>query len=247
MIKYCLLLFALFAGNIYGQRKEPQLRPEINRDSLIKTLIQEFSAEEQSELLNATDGTIDFILFMGTMPTSSKKELIDNYTAHEPEINRLQDHFKELIPTGLNVDFEIDPPHKYFDIPERISLKIFKTGDKENSRDRIIFHSDSYNDVPDSLETGYKILGWNESTLTKIRQLLSDANCISISTGNELATIGFSYSGLGKYAYKLFDQLLSEEQQQKYNDGCFYIYYKDNVVLEYGGGAIGRQCFEEDE
>ncbi|MBD1434966.1 hypothetical protein H8B06_19250 [Sphingobacterium sp. DN00404] len=75
----------------------------------------------------------------------------------------------------------------------------------------MIFHSDSYNDVPDSLETGYKILGWDESTLKKIRQLLSNANCLSISTGKELATIGFSYSGLGKYAYKLFDQPLSEE------------------------------------
>ena len=247
MIKYCLLLFTLFAGKIYGQLKEPQLRAEINRDSLIQTLIQEFSAEEQSELLNATDGAMDFILFMGTMPTSNKKELINNYTAREPEINRLKVQFKELIPTGLNVEFEIDPPHKYFDIPERISLKIFRTGDKENSRDRMIFHSDSYNDIPDSLETGYKILGWDESILTNIRQLLSDANCISISTGNERATIGYSYSGLGKYAYKLFDQILSEEQQQKYNDGCLYIYYKDHVVLEYGGGAIGRQCFEEDE
>lgn len=247
MIKYCLLLFALFVGNVYGQRNEPQLRPEINRDSLIKTLVQEFSPEEQSELLNATDETIDFILFMGTMPTSSKKELIDNYAAREPEINRLKNYFKKLIPTGLNVDFEIDPAHKYFNIPERISLKIFKTRDKENSRDRIIFHSDSYNDVPDSLETGYKILGWDESTLIKIKQLLLDANCISISKRNEFSTIGFSYSGLGKYSYKLFDQLLREEQLQKYNDGCFYIYYKDNVVLEYGGGAIGRLCFEEDE
>lgn len=71
MIKYCILLLALFLGNVYGQRNEPQLRPEINRDSLIKTLVQEFSPEEQSELLNATDETIDFILFMGTMPTST--------------------------------------------------------------------------------------------------------------------------------------------------------------------------------
>jgi hypothetical protein len=24
-----------------------------------------------------------------------------------------------------------------------------------------------------------------------------------------------------------------------------YKYYKENVVLEYGGGAIGRECFED--
>ena len=45
------------------------------------------------------------------------------------------------------------------------------------------------------------------------------------------------------YFYKLFDQQLSESEIKHYNDGCQYLYHGSNIVLEYGGGAIGPQCF----
>lgn len=58
--------------------------------------------------------------------------------------------------------------------------------------------------------------------------------------------IGFARSGMGKYSYKLFDNQLTENQKQRYNNGCEYIFYKDSVVLEYGGGTIRPQCFQKD-
>lgn len=50
---------------------------------------------------------------------------------------------------------------------------------------------------------------------------------------------------MGIFSYVIFDQNLSENKIEDYNDGCTYIFYKDNVVLEYSGGAIGMQCFPE--
>ena len=52
-------------------------------------------------------------------------------------------------------------------------------------------------------------------------------------------------SGMGKYSLKLFDIDLTNDQIKQYNDGCTYIFYKKNIVLEYGGGAVGSQCFPD--
>ena len=89
-----------------------------------------------------------------------------------------------------------------------------------------------------------KPLGWTNETLATIKGLLSNVKCVSIENG-EITTIGFARSGMGKYFFKLFDKDLTIEQIKEYNDGCMYIFYKKNIVLEYGGGAVGSQCFPD--
>ena len=87
-----------------------------------------------------------------------------------------------------------------------------------------------------------KKIGWNQNTLKFIQKLLTEANCISIKNG-KMTNIGFARSGMGKYSYNIFENKLDQKEISEFNDGCTYIYYKDNIVLEYGGGAIGPQCF----
>ena len=96
----------------------------------------------------------------------------------------------------------------------------------------------------DILMNKIKFLGWNLSTLMEIKNLLDKANCISIENG-EISTVGFARSGMGKYSYKFFKNELTKKEQSKFNDGCLYIYYERNIVLEFGGGAVGQQCFEK--
>lgn len=93
----------------------------------------------------------------------------------------------------------------------------------------------------DSLLT---VIDWTKNDLKILKDKLDDANCISVSSGNPI-TIGWQRSGMGKFSYEIFNQNLTDSLLSQYNDGCMYIYYKDNVVLEYGGGAIGLQCFPE--
>jgi hypothetical protein len=57
--------------------------------------------------------------------------------------------------------------------------------------------------------------------------------------------IGFARSGLGKYYFLLFENNLTSEQINRYNDGCTFIFYKKNIVLEYGSGATGSYCFPD--
>ena len=90
-----------------------------------------------------------------------------------------------------------------------------------------------------------KKLNWQEAKIKGIKSKLDEANCISVSKSGKVYTIGFQRSGMGKYHYKIFENWSIDEIKKKFNDGCLYKYYKENVVLEYGGGAIGMQCFED--
>jgi hypothetical protein len=48
---------------------------------------------------------------------------------------------------------------------------------------------------------------------------------------------------MGRYSFNLFDKPIADSLKTAYNDGCTYIMVNDRLVLEYGGGAIGSQCF----
>jgi len=48
---------------------------------------------------------------------------------------------------------------------------------------------------------------------------------------------------MGMYSYNVFDKTIADSLKNHYNDSCTYILYNDKLVLEYGGGAIGSQCF----
>jgi len=96
------------------------------------------------------------------------------------------------------------------------------------------------------LDSMIKQLNWNGATLQRIKQSLAAAHCVSIENG-DITIIGFARSGIGKYFYRLFKKDLTPDEIKHYNNGCTYIFYKKNIVLEYGGGAIGSQCFPDEQ
>lgn len=85
-----------------------------------------------------------------------------------------------------------------------------------------------------------KELGWNEEKFRLLKEKLDDANCISIADG-EPVQVGFKRSGLGMYFFNIFQK--KETDRNLFNDGCQYILINNKLALEYGGGAIGSQCF----
>ncbi|HET6225030.1 MAG TPA: hypothetical protein VFF27_02050 [Bacteroidia bacterium] len=87
-----------------------------------------------------------------------------------------------------------------------------------------------------------KPLGWTRETLELLKEKLDDANCIQIESG-EPAKIGFKRSGMGMYFFNVFENPIPDSLKADYNDSCRYIIANDRLVLEYGGGAIGSQCF----
>lgn len=162
-----------------------------------------------------------------TGPFYDKTDLINNFEQKEDEIYEVTNYFNSILPDSTFVDIEF----------ENRGLSIFhvKSGDVYESNWNLEMNSNKTDSLLD-------VLNWEKSDLLTLKSKLDLANSISIKSG-KATVIGWQRSGMGKFYYNIFPQKTDSSLFNKYNDGCTYIYYKDNVVLEYGGGAIGPQCF----
>lgn len=252
-----IILFLISINNLKAQ--DYTFRKNIDKDSLFNTSVKrlpEIMREEYTkEYQNGNEQSKEFLLFMISMPKSSKIELIDNFENKKPEIQNLKNEYLKIVPKNYFVEIEFEAESKILNVTEQITIKIYKTVNKaENPKDNNVLRrndnlelvSQNWNLKPNSkeLEEILKTLNWTSQTLMDIKKLLNEANCISIKN-DKITTIGFARSGMGLYSYKIFETELTPKQKTEYNNGCEYIYYKDKIVLEYGGGAVGPQCFEE--
>ncbi|WP_295650899.1 hypothetical protein [uncultured Mucilaginibacter sp.] len=167
-----------------------------------------------------------FYIFTGNVGNYSKKDLIQNYDRHWREINEVKRYMTSITPINDTVEIEFASDNE---------LDTFYLNRESNANLKI--------DSPktDSL---LRKLGWTKEKLVTLKAKLDDANCTSVSTG-EPFTVGYQQNGLGMYYYKIFSKPLNDSLKREYNNGCEYIFYKDNIVLAYEGGAIGMQCFED--
>ena len=240
-MKKLLFFSAIFLiGKVYGQ----DFNKTINKDSLLQTIIKDLPEFEKNEVLkeynNSDTRHKEAILVLFNLPRSSKKEMIADIDSNLNNIYILKREYLKLIPKNYVVSIEFNPADNITMTKENIDLKIEDTANKQwNLRQDWNLEYNSK-----KLAAMLKRIGWTTTTLEKIKKLLADAKCVSIENG-DITTIGFARSGLGKYSFKVFNNNLTDEQVKKYNDGCTCVYYKKNIVLEYGGGAVGPQCFPD--
>jgi hypothetical protein len=233
-----LLLIAVSTLTSLGQ----QFNKTINKDSLAQVIANDLPKDKKGEFLthykSGNEQTKEFLLMMFSMPRSSKKQLIENVKLNYPNIVLLKTEYVKLIPKDYNVAIQFNPADNLISKPQSIDLKIKSKLNDVNVQEWNLTQQST------KLTEMLKLLNWDYDTLKKIEKLLTDANCISIKNGS-ITEIGFAISGLGKYSYLIFDKNLTGAQINEYNDGCSTIFYKKNIVLQYGGGAIGPQCFPD--
>jgi len=162
-----------------------------------------------------------------TGPSYTKQDLIDNYEQRKSEIIEVKTFIDSKIASDTYIDVEFDNG----------DLGIFHL--KKNETYESNWDLDIDSKKTDSL---LNVISWTKNDLMTLETKLDMANCISVASGNP-TRIGWQRSGMGKFFYDIFDKNLNDSLISQYNGGCTYIYYKDNIVLEYGGGAIGPQCF----
>lgn len=226
-----------------------EFNPNIDKDSLFQVVIEKVHPSKVQELTKTykegDSQTKEFLLMMLSMDKSSKAEQIENLKENENKIKTLIKDYSKLVPDSLMVFIEFNPRDNILSMDKSIDLRIHSN--RNNKNDEIELNFQDWNLAYDSelLLSKIKTLGWSERTLIEIKNLLDSANCNSIENG-KISTVGFKRSGMGKYSYKFFENDLTEKELSEYNDGCYYIYYERNIVLEFGGGAVGQQCFESE-
>lgn len=235
-----LLTFFTLTNTVCGQ----EFNKAINKDSLLQTVLKDLPETKKIELLkmykDGNEQTKEFFLIIFSMPRSSKQELVANIDSNFDKISFLKSSYLKLVPKDYVVSIEFNPANEITSTKESIDLAIEHLYNKQTD------YKKEWNLEYNSkvLTEMIKPLGWTIETLTVIKKLLSEAKCVSIENG-AITTIGFARSGMGKYFFKLFDSDLNSDQIKQYHDGCQYIYYKKNIVLEFGGGAVGSQCFPD--
>ncbi len=241
--------YILISFFILNSVNAQEFNPNIDKDSLFQVVIQKVHPSKVKELTEAyKEGnaqTKEFLLMILSMNKSSKAEQIENLKKNENNIKTLIREYSKLVPDSVSVFIEFNPRDNILNMDKNIDLRIHSN--RKNKNGGIELNFQDWNLAYDSeiLLSKIKSLGWSEQTLIEIKNLLDSANCNSIENG-KISTVGFKRSGMGKYSYKFFENDLNEKERAEYNDDCYYIYYERNIVLEFGGGAVGQQCFESE-
>lgn len=162
--------------------------------------------------------------------TYDKKDLTENYDKHEKEIADLIIYFKSIIPSDTYVDIEIN---------DTKNIDIFHVW-----KDNINYGGWDIDVDSPKADTVFSVLKWDKSQIKILKNKLDEINCISIDNRYPV-NVGFQRSVMSKFYYTIFNEPIAQNDSlmKKYNTKCMYIYYRDNVALQYGSGATGSICF----
>ncbi|WBO85152.1 hypothetical protein [Hymenobacter yonginensis] len=162
----------------------------------------------------------------------TRQELVSGYAEHRKAIQTVIRYYSAMIPAGKQVEVEFEGT--------AIDRIILREGPERNPTYTYAWASSSKPQL-DSLVAS---LGWSEATIQQLQEKLGAADCISIQNG-EPAVLGFKRSGMGMYSFNVFSRPIADSLREQYARGCTHIIQSDELVLEYGGGAIGPQCFPD--
>lgn len=241
-MKRLLFTLAIFSFCILAMAQSAKTDSIFNRLNLKFSPVALNEAKRDYELANDTLKAI--MLKVYSLPMSSRRELIANYEERHEAINNLKNEFLKVVPKGYKVSLDIELSNSPLKYIKSIDLQIFKNSKKGepeliDGEWDLEYESDRFNQL-------LNLLKWDAMTFSNIKNLMQMANCISIENGKQ-TEIGFARSGLGKYFYVLLPSKIkpSTEVINQYNDGCQYLYYRDNIVLKYEGGMAGPPCFTD--
>jgi len=248
IITICLSISFLIS---FGQSDTTKFNVE--NDLLLKKLLvtlpqkmhKDFIEEYSKMSPEQRKSTLELMDFFTSMPTSSIKELIENIDTNYSDIIALKTYFQSMVPPDYSIYIEFKKPEKILNLDESIDFWVFQK-DKKTNDNKTVFQEWNVEIKSTKLDSLLNLTTLKRKDLLELKKYLDKANCISVSNRDKFE-VGFARSGMGKYSYLIFDKPLTKVEKEKYNNGCEYIYYKNNIVLEYGGGAIGSQCFPDRE
>jgi len=163
------------------------------------------------------------------------KELIENFDKKQAEIYSLKNYYNSIVPQNKFVEIE-------FENNRELSRFGIATLDKTNENFERTFLEWNLQINTLRMDSILSTIGWNRTTLKNLKEKLDNANCIQIQSG-EPTQIGFKRSGMGMYSFIVFEKPMTDSLKIIYQDTCSYIIANDRLILEYGGGVLGPQCF----
>lgn len=158
----------------------------------------------------------------------SVTDLKENFEARKYEIYEVKKYLNKIIPSNKSIQIE-------FEDDSTLGIFHVKVDDEFQNNWNVQINSVKVDSLLNNL-------GWTNENLKILKDKLDSANCIGISSG-EPCVISFQRSGMGIYSFLVFDEPIPDNLKPNYNDSCTFIMVNNKLVLEYGGGVMGNQCF----
>lgn len=161
-------------------------------------------------------------------------DLVNDFNKKRTQIYAVKNYFNSVI-----------PPHSIVEIEFKSNTRIARWGIyplKTDSDQTVKYLEWDLDMNTKQIDSALKLTGWTKQTLKIIKQKLDAANCIGIKSGAP-TRLGYQRSGTGMFFFNLFDTPVPDSLKKHYNDSCTYILVNRKLVLEFGGGAMGGQCF----
>lgn len=175
------------------------------------------------------------VLFASCERDYTVTELQEEFAKEKEDIYSLKAYFNDIVPVDYYVEIEFGSGNNIerFGVHEKYQHVL---GEDFSFLDWDVNINGS------SVDSVIKRLGWTTDTLYELKKRLKQANCIGIA-GREPVNISFKRFGMGLYSFIVFDTPIPNSSKDRYNDSCMNIYINEKLVLQFGGGAIGKQCF----
>ncbi len=210
-------------------------------------------AEETSMKLQNTVFLI-ISIFIASCGMKSKQGLTKNYDENKTEILELKDYYNKIVPKDYLIRIR-------YNSSDNIDLFVYQPIENSEKRELLFQQWDldiddyepenprsdydkKYHGITNSFIEVKEKLNWTNKTFIELYNKLDNVNCMGISNRNP-TEIEYGFKGMGVFSYLIFDENLNLELQEKHSDDCSQMFYKENVVLNYGSGAIGSFCTPE--
>ncbi len=194
-------------------------------------------------------------MFISSCGTESIESMKNNIDKKSKEIIDLKNYFNEIVPPNYIVRIQ-------YNSSNNVDLFVYEPIGDSTKREKLFgqwdLNLDNYKETPQtdyekkyhgktkSLKLVEERLNWDRNTFRNLHKKLSIANCIGISNRKPVV-IEYGFSGMALLSFLVFDESLTKEEKDEYSDDCMQMFYKENIVLNYGSGAIGSICTPEFE
>jgi regulator of replication initiation timing len=192
-------------------------------------------------------------IFLSSCGMNSIEGMKNNIDEKSNEITDLKNYFKEIVPENYIVRIQ-------YNSSNNVDLFVYEPTQDSTKREKLFgqwdVNLDDYKETPQteyekkyhgktkSLELVKNKLNWTTETFSELYEKLEKANCIGICNRKPIE-IEYGFNGMALLSFLVFDENLTAEQQEEYSDDCMSMFYKENIVLNYGSGATGSLCTPE--
>ena len=172
----------------------------------------------------------------------SLTELKENFNTKQAEIYELKSYFNSITPENKHIEIAFNGNRS---LQRFVIRELDSVG---NYKQEPLFSKWDLNINSSITDSAISTLGWTKENLKTLKEKLDNANCIGIenswgNVGNASTKIEFQRCGPCMYSFVVFDKPIPDNLKKDYNDSCTYIMVNDRLVLEYGSGVYGKQCF----